>query len=57
MTEMCPLRRRMIAYMTVRTLSPATQRSHVHAIAKFGRSPGFLEAVPGLKARATLTTA
>jgi integrase/recombinase XerD len=37
MTEMSPLRRRMIEDMTVRNLSPATQRSYVHAIAKFGR--------------------
>ncbi len=27
----------MIEDMTVRNLSPATQRSHVHAVAKFGR--------------------
>ena len=37
MTEMSPLRRRMIEDMTVRNLSPATQRSYVHAVAKFGR--------------------
>jgi integrase/recombinase XerD len=37
MAEMSPLRRRMIEDMTVRNLSPATQRSYVHAIAKFGR--------------------
>ncbi|HLJ06887.1 MAG TPA: site-specific integrase [Acetobacteraceae bacterium] len=37
MTEMSPLRRRMIDDMTVRNLSPATQRSYVHAVAKFGR--------------------
>jgi integrase/recombinase XerD len=37
MTEISPLRRRMIEDMTVRNLSPATQRSYVHAIAKFGR--------------------
>ncbi len=34
----------MIEDMTVRNLSPATQRSYVHAVAKFGRffgrSPG-----------------
>jgi hypothetical protein len=35
MTEMSPLRRRMIEDMTVRNLSPATQRSqYVHAVAK-----------------------
>jgi integrase/recombinase XerD len=37
MTEVSPLRRRMIEDMTVRNLSPATQRSYVHAVAKFGR--------------------
>ena len=35
--EMSPLRRRMIEDMTVRNLSPETQRSYVHAVAKFGR--------------------
>jgi integrase/recombinase XerD len=46
MAEMSPLRRRMIEDMTVRNLSPATQRSYVYAIAKFsrhfGRSPDRL---------------
>src|SRR3989440_7722722 len=37
MSELSPLRRRMIEDMTVRNLSPATQRSYVHAVAKFGR--------------------
>ena len=37
MAEISPLRRRMIEDMTVRNLSPATQRSYVHAVAKFGR--------------------
>jgi site-specific recombinase XerD len=37
MAEMSPLRRRMIEDMTVRNLSPATQRSYLHAVAKFGR--------------------
>lgn len=43
MTEMSPLRRRTIEDMTVRNLSPATQRSYVHAVARFScffcRSP------------------
>ena len=46
MAELSPLRRRMIEDMTVRNLSPATQRSYVHAVAKFsryfGRSPDQL---------------
>ena len=46
MAEISPLRRRMIEDMTVRNLSPATQRSYVHAVAKFsrhfGRSPDQL---------------
>jgi hypothetical protein len=37
MAEISPLRRRMIEDMTVRNLSPATQRSYVHAVAKFSR--------------------
>ena len=32
-----PLRRRMIDDMTLRNLSPATQRSYLHAVAKFSR--------------------
>jgi integrase/recombinase XerD len=47
MSQMTPLRRRMIEDMTVRNLSPATQRSYVHAVAKFsrffGRSPERLD--------------
>jgi integrase/recombinase XerD len=46
MATMSPLRRRMIEDMTIRNLSPATQQSYIHAIAKFsryfGRSPDRL---------------
>ena len=47
MAELSPLRRRMIEDMTVRNLSPATQRSYISAVLKFsryfGRSPDKLE--------------
>ena len=47
MATTSPLRRRMIEDMTVRNLSPATQRSYISAISKFsryfGRSPDHLE--------------
>jgi len=46
MNQMSPLRRRMIEDMTIRNLSPATQRSYIHAVKKFsayfGRSPDRL---------------
>ena len=46
MTEISPLRRRMIEDMTVRNLSPTTQRSYIHAVKKFSeffeRSPAKL---------------
>ncbi|WP_245243354.1 phage integrase N-terminal SAM-like domain-containing protein [Pararhodobacter sp. SW119] len=46
MTEVSPLRRRMIEDMTVCNLSPATQRYYLHAVSKFsrffGRSPDTL---------------
>ena len=46
MAELSPLRRRMIEDMTIRNLSPATQRSYLHAVSKFsryfGRSPDRL---------------
>ena len=46
MAAISPLRRRMIEDMTVRNLSPATQRSYIHAVVKFsrffGRSPDRL---------------
>jgi hypothetical protein len=37
MAEISPLRRRMAEDMSVRNLSPATQRPYVHAGARFGR--------------------
>ena len=47
MVEISPLRRRMIEDMTVRNLSPATQRSYLYAVAKFsrffGKSPERLD--------------
>jgi len=42
MTEISPLRRRMVEDMTVRNLSPATQRSYLYAVAKFSRFFGKL---------------
>jgi integrase/recombinase XerD len=46
MTDMSPLRRRMIEDMKIRNLSPKTQRCYVHAVAKFAqhfhRSPDRL---------------
>ncbi|HTZ68626.1 MAG TPA: site-specific integrase [Roseiarcus sp.] len=46
MAALSPLRRRMIEDMTIRNLSPATQRSYIHAVARFsdyfGRSPDKL---------------
>ncbi len=35
MADLSPLRRRMIEDMTVRNLSPATQRSYISAVSKF----------------------
>jgi integrase/recombinase XerD len=49
MSEISPLRRRMIEDMTVRNLSPATQRSYVHAVARFGRFFGRSPAKLGLE--------
>lgn len=37
MADVSPLRRRMIEDMTVRNLSPATQRSYISAVRKFSR--------------------
>lgn len=46
MADLSRLRRRMIEDMTVRNLSPATQRSYLHTVSKFshyfGRSPDRL---------------
>ena len=46
MAALSPLRRRMIEDMTIRNLSPAMQRSYIHAVARFsdyfGRSPDKL---------------
>jgi integrase/recombinase XerD len=48
MADLTPVRRRMIEDMTIRNLSPATQQSYEHAVAKFsrffGRSPDRLDA-------------
>ncbi len=35
MAELSPLRRRMIEDMSVRNMSPATQRSYISAVSKF----------------------
>src|SRR6202140_714719 len=46
MAEISPLRRRVIEDMTVRNMSPATQRSYISAVSKssryFGPSPDRL---------------
>ncbi len=46
MASISPLRRRMIDDMTIRNLSPVTQRSYLHAVSKFsqccGQSPDRL---------------
>ena len=46
MADMSPLRRRMVEDMTIRNLSPTTQRSYISAVSKFsryfGRSPDTL---------------
>ncbi|RVM32652.1 integrase [Sinorhizobium meliloti] len=47
MAELSPFRRRMIEDVTVRDLSPATQRSYINSVQKFsryfGRSPDRLD--------------
>ena len=47
MNQIIPLRQRMIDDMTIRNLSPATQRSYLHAVKRFslffGRSPDRLD--------------
>jgi hypothetical protein len=46
MTRLSPLRQRMIEDLTIRNLSPETQRSYLHHVTKFsqffGRSPDQL---------------
>jgi integrase/recombinase XerD len=37
MAAMSPLRRRTIEDMSIRNLSPATQRSCIHAVSKFSQ--------------------
>jgi integrase/recombinase XerD len=37
MAEMTPLRRRMIEDMSIRDLSPVTQRCYLHAVTSFSR--------------------
>ena len=37
MAELSPLRRHMIEDMTIRNMSPATQRSYISAVSKFSR--------------------
>ena len=37
MAEMTPLRRRMIEDMSIRNLSPVTQRCYLHAVTGFSR--------------------
>ena len=41
MAEMNPLRRWMIEDMTIRNLSPATQRSYLYAVSRFSRRIGW----------------
>ena len=49
MAEMSPLRRRMLKDMAIRMLSPAPQRTRLHAVPKFscrfGRSPDRLDII------------
>jgi len=46
MATISPLRQRMIEDMTVRNLSPTTQRSYLHAVAKFSRLTGRIASKP-----------
>jgi len=50
--QISPLRRRMIEDMTVRNLSPATQRSYVNAVSKFSRYFDRSRTVWGSRCRA-----
>src|SRR5579863_7726915 len=47
--ELSSLRRRMTEDMTIRNLSPATQRSYIHAASKFSRYFGHSPARLGLE--------
>ena len=55
-----PLRQRMNEDMTIRNLSPATQRSDLHAVEKFsqyfGRSPARL-GLDGVRVKSCVTIA
>jgi hypothetical protein len=53
LAEMSPLRRRMVEDMTVRNLSPTTQRSYLHAVTKFRPRVSATPARLGPSLRAT----
>jgi integrase/recombinase XerD len=49
MSELSPLRRRMIDDMMIRNFSPATQQSYLYAVAKFSRYFGCSPAQLGFE--------